>query len=188
MIDPVGRSRRNVSSTTPSSVTAWTRRSMNKRPTGGYPIIARSTQPCRQRTPISRLCRKLEVETRKGFCSVSTRPGFQTVRQVTVLDCARTSPVVSAACEPISMPHSIVAAQVIDLKPSMDRIRRLIRRWSCSMRLFRYWLCRMRIGFSSRCDWSRSRLSPSQAIIASRFVWLPSMTMRSDRPGTISRG
>ena len=59
----------------------------------------------------------------------------------------------------ISTPERIVAAQVIDLKPSMDQIRRLMRRWSCSMRLFRYWLCRMPIGFSVRHERSCNRLS-----------------------------
>jgi len=34
------------------------------------------------------------------------------------------------------------------------------------------------IGFKERRERSRSRLSPSQAMIASRLVWLPSMTMR----------
>jgi len=40
----------------------------------------------------------------------------------------------------------------------------------------------MRIGFVERRERSRSQLSPSQAMIASRFVWLPSMTMCSGRP------
>lgn len=35
----------------------------------------------------------------------------------------------------ISMPASVTAAVVKDLKPSMGRTRRLIRRWPCSMRL-----------------------------------------------------
>jgi type IV secretion system protein TrbL len=52
----------------------------------------------------SGLCRKLEVEMQKGFCSVFMRLGFRTVRQVTVRDCARTSPVVSASFEPFQCP------------------------------------------------------------------------------------
>ena len=64
----------------------------------------------------------------------------------------------------------LLDAQANDLKPSMDRIRCLMRRWSCLMRLFRYWLCRIRIGFSGRRDRSCNRFSASQAMIASRFV------------------
>ena len=82
------------------------------------------------------------------------------------------------------MPDRIMGGPALfgDLKPSIDRMRRLMRRWSCSIRLLRYWLRRMRIGFEERRERSRSRLSPSQAMMASRLVWLPSMTIRSGRP------
>ncbi|PAQ07705.1 hypothetical protein CIT26_20635 [Mesorhizobium temperatum] len=53
------------------------------------------------------------------------------------------------------------------LIPSMERMRRLTRRWSCSIRLLRYLLLRTRIGFSERRDRSRKRFSASQEIIAS---------------------
>jgi hypothetical protein len=35
-----------------------------------------------------------------------------------------------------SMPSRMIAAEAADLKPSMDRIRSLMQRWSCSTRLF----------------------------------------------------
>jgi hypothetical protein len=38
----------------------------------------------------------------------------------------------------ISMPDSVMLAEIGDLKPSIGRTRRLMRRWSCSMRLLRY--------------------------------------------------
>jgi hypothetical protein len=69
----------------------------------------------------------------------------------------------------ISMPKGIVAAQVIDLKTSMDRILRLMRRWSCSKWLLRYWLRRMRIGFSVRGERFCNRLSPLQAMDRPRW-------------------
>jgi hypothetical protein len=40
----------------------------------------------------------------------------------------------------------------------------------------------MRIGFSFRLERSPSRSAASQDTIASRLVWLPSMTIRSGRP------
>ncbi|BCH27784.1 hypothetical protein MesoLjLc_76630 [Mesorhizobium sp. L-8-10] len=61
------------------------------------------------------------------------------------------------------MPDNIVAALAADLKPSIGRIRRLIRRWSCSIRLFMYWLCRMRIGFSGR--WGAWRAAVPFAVV-----------------------
>ncbi len=36
------------------------------------------------------------------------------------------------------MPSSVAAADGKDLKPSIGRARRLIKRWSCSIRLFKY--------------------------------------------------
>jgi len=53
-------------------------------------------------------------------------------------------------------------AEIGDLKPSIGRTRRLMRRWSCSMRLLRYWLWRIRIGFKSA---SRAAL-PSMCRVA----------------------
>jgi hypothetical protein len=44
----------------------------------------------------------------------------------------------------------------------------------------------MRIGFSFRLERSPSRSAASQDKIASRLVWLPSMTIRSGRPWRLS--
>ena len=76
----------------------------------------------------------------------------------------------------ISMPANVQAAEENDLKPSIGHTRHLMRRWSCSI-LFGYWLLRMWIAFKARRDRSRRRLSASQEMIASRLVWLPSMTI-----------
>jgi hypothetical protein len=59
------------------------------------------------------------------------------------------------------------------------RIKRRIR----SMLGFKSTTCRrVLIGFTGRCNRPRSRLSLSQAMIASRFVCLPSMTIRCGQP------
>ncbi len=82
----------------------------------------------------------------------------------------------------ISIPAKVAVALANDLKPSIGRTRRLMRRCSCSMRLLRYRLWRMRIRFGARRERSRSRFSASHETIALRLVWLPSMTTRSGRP------
>lgn len=68
-----------------------------------------------------------------------------------------------------------------DLKPSIGRTRRLMRRWSCSILLFKYRLFLIVIGFSQRRERSSNRFAASQEVMASRLVWLPSMTMGSGR-------
>lgn len=60
------------------------------------------------------------------------------------------------------MPFRMIAADAGDLKPSIDPMRRLMRRWSCSIRLLRYFLLRVRIGFSRRRERSCKRFELSQ--------------------------
>jgi len=73
----------------------------------------------------------------------------------------------------VSMPDRMMRAQRKFLNPSIGRVRRLIARWSCSMRLFRYLFWRTLIGVSRSAlrASSAARLAPLLSIVTvSGFV------------------